>query len=174
MGNRVYLPCLYVYNKCDITTIEECDRLAREPHSVVCRFEIAPCLSLSCLHCNLTPVLSLRSVNMKLNLEYLRDKIWEYLALIGVYTKRSGGWSQARMRDLLLQRPQFSPCFPHPQRRRTFPMPSSSALTALSAMPYVVQLWVCVCVHLDPYFDPLPLSPPCLCTVSSHPPQLGQ
>lgn len=36
-ANRVYIPCLYVYNKIDQITIEEVDRLAREPHSVVVR-----------------------------------------------------------------------------------------------------------------------------------------
>ena len=38
IGNRVYLPCLYCYNKCDLITIEECDRLARLPHTVVARY----------------------------------------------------------------------------------------------------------------------------------------
>lgn len=35
--NRVYLPCLYVYNKIDQVSIEEVDRLAHLPHSVVVR-----------------------------------------------------------------------------------------------------------------------------------------
>uniref|UniRef100_A0A4W6C3Q3 Developmentally-regulated GTP-binding protein 2 n=1 Tax=Lates calcarifer TaxID=8187 RepID=A0A4W6C3Q3_LATCA len=38
VGNRVYMPCLYVYNKVDQISIEEVDRLARRPHSVVIRF----------------------------------------------------------------------------------------------------------------------------------------
>lgn len=46
--NRVYLPCLYVYNKIDQISLEEVDKLARQPHSVV----------VSC--------------NMKLNLDYLK------------------------------------------------------------------------------------------------------
>ena len=37
VGNRVYLPCLYCYNKIDLVSLEECDRLARIPHSVVTR-----------------------------------------------------------------------------------------------------------------------------------------
>jgi len=65
-ANRVYLPCLYVYNKIDQIAIEEVDRIAREPHSVV----------VSC--------------NMRLNLDYLLDKIWEYLSLVRVYTKKRG------------------------------------------------------------------------------------
>ncbi|UYV60732.1 DRG2 [Cordylochernes scorpioides] len=64
--NRVYLPCLYVYNKIDQISLEEVDRLARRPHSVV----------VSC--------------NMKLNLDYLLEKIWDYLSLIQVYTKKRG------------------------------------------------------------------------------------
>uniref|UniRef100_A0A1E1X9C2 Putative gtp-binding protein drg1 odn superfamily n=1 Tax=Amblyomma aureolatum TaxID=187763 RepID=A0A1E1X9C2_9ACAR len=66
LRNRVYLPCLYVYNKIDQIAIEEVDRLARQPHSVV----------VSC--------------NMKLNLDYFLERLWEYLALIRVYTKKRG------------------------------------------------------------------------------------
>jgi len=66
VGNRVYLPCLYVYNKVDQISIEEIDRLARIPHSVV----------ISC--------------EMKLNMDYMVEKIWEYLALIRVFTKKPG------------------------------------------------------------------------------------
>lgn len=61
--NRVYLPCLYVYNKIDQIAIEEVDRLARQPNSVV----------VSC--------------NMQLNLDYLLERLWEELRLIRVYTK---------------------------------------------------------------------------------------
>lgn len=64
--NRVYIPCLYVYNKIDQVSIEEVDRLARQPHSVV----------VSC--------------NMNLNLDYLLEKIWEKLALNRIYTKKRG------------------------------------------------------------------------------------
>lgn len=66
MDNRIYLPCIYVYNKIDQTSIEEVDRIAHQPHSLV----------ISC--------------EMKLNLDYLVEQIWEYLALICVYTKRRG------------------------------------------------------------------------------------
>uniref|UniRef100_A0A674DWL4 Developmentally regulated GTP binding protein 2 n=1 Tax=Salmo trutta TaxID=8032 RepID=A0A674DWL4_SALTR len=66
VGNRVYMPCLYVYNKVDQISIEEVDRLAHEPHSVV----------ISC--------------GMKLNLDYLLERLWEYLALICLYTKKRG------------------------------------------------------------------------------------
>lgn len=36
-ANRVYLPCLYVYNKIDQISIEEVDRVARKANSVVVR-----------------------------------------------------------------------------------------------------------------------------------------
>jgi len=65
-GNRIYMPCLYVYNKIDQVSIEEVDRIARTPFSVV----------VSC--------------NMKLNLDYLLEVLWEQLALIRVYTKKPG------------------------------------------------------------------------------------
>nr|CAG4651789.1 EOG090X05AE [Triops cancriformis] len=65
-GNRVYMPCLYVYNKVDQISIEEMDRLARLPYTVV----------VSC--------------NLKLNLDYMLSVLWEYLSLIRVYTKKPG------------------------------------------------------------------------------------
>ncbi|CAK9814035.1 Developmentally-regulated GTP-binding protein 2 [Anthophora plagiata] len=65
-ANRVYLPCLYVHNKIDQISIEEVDRIARQPNSVV----------VSC--------------NMKLNLDFLLETLWEYLSLIRVYTKKPG------------------------------------------------------------------------------------
>jgi small GTP-binding protein len=37
LANRRYLPCVYVYNKIDQTTMEEVDRLARLPNAVVVR-----------------------------------------------------------------------------------------------------------------------------------------
>eukprot|EP00039_Didymoeca_costata_P004990 m.77450 g.77450 ORF g.77450 m.77450 type:complete len:365 (-) comp12624_c0_seq2:112-1206(-) len=66
LGNRVYLRALYCYNKCDLVSIEECDRLARRPNSLVA------------------------SCNMNLNFDTLLEKIWEYLALVRVYTKKQG------------------------------------------------------------------------------------
>uniref|UniRef100_A0A8C2XNK5 Developmentally regulated GTP binding protein 2 n=1 Tax=Cyclopterus lumpus TaxID=8103 RepID=A0A8C2XNK5_CYCLU len=66
VGNRVYMPCLYVYNKVDQISIEEVDRLAHRANSVI----------ISC--------------GMKLNLDYLLETLWEYLALICIYTKKRG------------------------------------------------------------------------------------
>ena len=65
-GKSIYMPCLYVYNKIDQISLEEVDRLARGEHNVV----------ISC--------------NMKLNLEYLLDVLWEHLDLLRVYTKKPG------------------------------------------------------------------------------------
>lgn len=66
-GNRVYIPCLYVYNKIDQISLEEMDRIARKsPHNVV----------ISC--------------ELELNLDYMLRRIWEYLALIRIYTKKPG------------------------------------------------------------------------------------
>jgi ribosome-interacting GTPase 1 len=47
--------------------LEEVDRLARQPHSVV----------MSC--------------EMNLNLDRLIESVWEYLALLRIYTKKRGG-----------------------------------------------------------------------------------
>ncbi|KAJ2606445.1 Ribosome-interacting GTPase 2 [Coemansia sp. RSA 1285] len=66
VGNRIYLPCLYVYNKIDAITIEEVDRIAREDHTVVV------------------------SIEKDLNMDALKQTIWESLDLLRVYTKRHG------------------------------------------------------------------------------------
>ncbi|KAB7506931.1 Developmentally-regulated GTP-binding protein 2 [Armadillidium nasatum] len=66
LGNRIYMPCIYVYNKIDQVSIEEVDRIAHMPHCVV----------VSC--------------NMKLNLDYLLDFMWECLSLLRIYTKKPG------------------------------------------------------------------------------------
>ena len=65
-GNRKYVRCLYVYNKIDTLSIEEVDEIARQPHSVVI------------------------SIYLKLNIEEMLQKMWEYLGLIRIYTKRRG------------------------------------------------------------------------------------
>lgn len=65
-GNRKYLRCLYVCNKIDAIGLDEVDRLAHQPDTVV----------VSC--------------HEQLNLDYLLDKIWEYLDFIRVYCKPRG------------------------------------------------------------------------------------
>lgn len=61
-----YVKCLYVYNKVDAVSLEECDRLAREPNTVV----------MSC--------------ELNLGIDDLKEDIWRKLELIRVYTKRRG------------------------------------------------------------------------------------
>lgn len=34
-GNRKYMKCLYVYNKIDVIGIDDVDKLARQPNSIV-------------------------------------------------------------------------------------------------------------------------------------------
>ena len=65
-NNRKYIKCLYVYNKVDTLSIEEIDELARKQDSVVI------------------------SVHLTLNLEYMLQKMWDYMGLIRIYTKRRG------------------------------------------------------------------------------------
>ncbi|KAF9516382.1 hypothetical protein BS47DRAFT_680913 [Hydnum rufescens UP504] len=66
LGNRKYIPCLYVLNKIDGISLEEVDRLAHQRNTVV----------ISC--------------EMGLNLDYLVERIWEMLGLVKVYTKKRG------------------------------------------------------------------------------------
>ncbi|KAF6002600.1 hypothetical protein CCYA_CCYA08G2239 [Cyanidiococcus yangmingshanensis] len=67
-GNRVYVPCLHVYNKIDLLTIEEIDRLARaDPrHGIM----------LSCA--------------LRLNVDEVLERMWRALRLVRVYTKKRG------------------------------------------------------------------------------------
>ncbi|KAJ3850582.1 developmentally regulated GTP-binding protein [Lentinula lateritia] len=66
IGNRKYVPCIYVYNKIDSISLEQVDKIARTPQSLV----------ISC--------------EMGLNLDYLVSRIWEELAMVKVYTKKRG------------------------------------------------------------------------------------
>ena len=66
LGNRKYIPCLYAYNKIDSISLEEVDRLSREPHSI----------AISC--------------EMDLNIDRLLTRIWSELNLWRIYTKRRG------------------------------------------------------------------------------------
>ncbi|KAG7694411.1 hypothetical protein KL930_003730 [Ogataea haglerorum] len=60
----VYTPCLYVYNKIDAVSLEEVDRIAREPNTTV----------MSC--------------EMELSIEDVVEEIWYRLDLLRLYTKR--------------------------------------------------------------------------------------
>lgn len=72
LGNREYKPCLYLYNKIDTITIEEVDQLARQPHSVV------------------GSVYKHWNIGEPWEDDLLKRKLWEYLELTRVYTKRKG------------------------------------------------------------------------------------
>ncbi|CAG8464623.1 15593_t:CDS:10 [Acaulospora morrowiae] len=64
LGNRKYIKCCY--NKIDSIVMEELDRLAHEPNTIV----------ISC--------------ELDLNLDYLVEQIWKHLNLLRVYTKKRG------------------------------------------------------------------------------------
>ncbi|KAK4051298.1 Ribosome-interacting GTPase 2 [Microbotryomycetes sp. JL221] len=66
LGNRKYVPCLYCYNKIDSVSLEEVDRIAREPNTVV----------ISC--------------HADLNLDVLKKRCWQMIGLDRVYTKKRG------------------------------------------------------------------------------------
>ncbi|ETO11947.1 hypothetical protein RFI_25428 [Reticulomyxa filosa] len=66
-ANRVYLPCLYVYNKIDNLTIEELDEICRgQDHNVVC------------------------SVKLNLNIDFVLERLWNKLNMIRIYAKKKG------------------------------------------------------------------------------------
>ena len=65
-GNRVYVPVIYVLNKIDQISIQELDLIYRIPHAV--------------------PI----SAHHEWNFDELLDKMWEYLALVRIYTKPKG------------------------------------------------------------------------------------
>ncbi|KAI8622429.1 P-loop containing nucleoside triphosphate hydrolase protein [Chytriomyces sp. MP71] len=66
LGNRKYIRCVYCYNKIDQISLEEVDKLAREPYTV----------AISC--------------EADLNMDYIIEYLWKNLDLIRVYTKRRG------------------------------------------------------------------------------------
>ena len=64
VGNRKYMSCLYCYNKIDQISMEKVEYLASQPHSLVISSE------------------------QDLNLDFLLNRIWKYLQLKRVYTKK--------------------------------------------------------------------------------------
>jgi len=72
VGNRVYKPCCYFYNKIDTITVEEVDQLARMPHSLV------------------GSVAKKYNIAEPLEDDPLKAMIWDYLGLTRIYTKRKG------------------------------------------------------------------------------------
>ena len=45
-GNRKYIKCVYVYNKIDVVGIDDVDKLARKPNSVVISCNLKACFSI--------------------------------------------------------------------------------------------------------------------------------
>ena len=66
-GNRKYIKCLYVYNKIDTVSMEDVDRMARQPNTTVI------------------------SVHMGLGLDKLLERMWAMMGLTRIYTKPKGG-----------------------------------------------------------------------------------
>ncbi|GME69871.1 unnamed protein product [[Candida] boidinii] len=64
--HRFYIPCLYVYNKIDAVSLEEVDRIARQPNTAV----------MSC--------------ELDLGVKDVIEEIWYRLNLLRIYTKRRG------------------------------------------------------------------------------------
>ncbi|ODQ63696.1 P-loop containing nucleoside triphosphate hydrolase protein [Nadsonia fulvescens var. elongata DSM 6958] len=65
-SHRSYIKCLYCYNKIDAVSLEEVDRIARQPNSTVI------------------------SVSEDLGIEDLVDRIWDDLDMLRIYTKKKG------------------------------------------------------------------------------------
>jgi ribosome-interacting GTPase 1 len=63
-GNRHYVKCIYCYNKIDTISIEDVDDITKDPQN-------------ACM-----------SVQMRLGIDILLDKIWDQLGLVRIYTKR--------------------------------------------------------------------------------------
>ena len=63
-GNRKYIKGLFVYNKIDTISIEDLDILSKQENSIGI------------------------SINKELGCDYLLEKMWEYLNLVRVYTKK--------------------------------------------------------------------------------------
>lgn len=45
-GNRKYMKCVYVYNKIDVIGIDDVDKLARQPNSIVISCNLKACSSI--------------------------------------------------------------------------------------------------------------------------------
>jgi len=78
--SRKYMKCIYVYNKIDMLSLSQVDELAREYMSVVI------------------------SVNKNLGLESLKERLWQELQLVRVYTKKKGMFPD--FKDPLIMTPQ--------------------------------------------------------------------
>jgi len=78
-----FLP-LDVYNKIDAISLEQVDKIARQPHSLVISCEMD--LKLAFLKHHIFGTIDIVYVS----LDYLIDRIWEDLRLVKIYTKKRG------------------------------------------------------------------------------------
>ncbi|KAG6498031.1 hypothetical protein ZIOFF_045937 [Zingiber officinale] len=86
-GNRKYMKCVYVYNKIDVIGIDDVDRLARQPNSVVISCNLKAGSNSGFDHnfllvflASLTQQLHVHSTYM-LNLDRLLARMWEEMGL---------------------------------------------------------------------------------------------
>jgi uncharacterized protein len=89
------MKCVYVYNKIDVIGIDDVDKLARQPSSVVISCNLKVLLfQFSNFIFNLT-ILKCSFINnytfvLQLNLDRLLARMWEEMGLVRVYTKPQG------------------------------------------------------------------------------------
>lgn len=83
-GNRKYVRCLYVYNKVDMLNKAELDEIARRPEACV----------ISCVK--------------QWNLETLKERIWDCLELVRIFTKKKGDFPD--FSDPIILTPQRGGC----------------------------------------------------------------
>ncbi|KAK6284329.1 hypothetical protein POUND7_003281 [Theobroma cacao] len=89
-GNRKYIKCVYVYNKIDVIGIDDVDKLARQPNSVVISCNLKACSSILGLNVNGSWEYTVGLKMQLLNLDRLLSKMWEEMGLVRVYTKPQG------------------------------------------------------------------------------------
>lgn len=56
-GNRKYMKCVYVYNKIDVIGIDDVDRLARQPNSIVISCNLKVCVHFLNTHLIIIPII---------------------------------------------------------------------------------------------------------------------
>lgn len=78
LDNRIYVDCIYVYNKIDAVTMEDVDQLARLPNS------------------------------FDLNVDFILESIWKRLGLRRIYTKKHGEYPDFNEPVILKQRDGFT------------------------------------------------------------------
>jgi small GTP-binding protein len=115
-GNRRYIRGLFVYNKIDTVSMEDVDYLAKLKDSIVL------------------------SVTLNLGTEFFLEKLWEYLELVRVYTKKKG--HQPDFSDPIVLRKGkggFSVCAAIKQIHRELVLSTKSAIVWGKSVKYSPQ-----------------------------------